>query len=619
MSIRVLLLRTLTLLVSLAGAAGQWPAASAAAATPAWQFAPALAPAPPPGVEPAQYPVPLGPVGDIRFWAPNRGLLITAGNIGETPVPMGVYSYDGVSWHLLSTVCGGTDGRIAWAGPDEFWTISDQRAGQIVSNGSGSLLEDVSLCHFLDGTVVGSYAMPLNQTSSYLPMDAATCLTATNCWFGGGLGVYPNSGSFHLHWDGVSVTVVYDGNPHDDHAISSLAAYKGTLYESVQLSRSDQYGGETPARTPLLHTINVNSPGVFSDVPLRALPSCSGLCPPLPDYGGEEPQALGGLKLSTDAGLSSQPPSQTQMWAVASTPPGGSGAALTVRPIVLRCSSDSSYDAGGELEDCGSDVWAQAPSQLLPAGASVASVAAEPESDSAWLALSSTDGEAHVDHVTLAEHDGQQTATLDQQDALGRGGLLPDTGDRGNARAISCPARNDCWLATDQGWLYHYSDGSQQPRDTDPNFANVITYRPLDAGIPQLIEDTPPPDDSLANQQPPPPPPPTPQVTPTTTARLLSGLHTRLVHRYTLELSFKLIAEAHVQLLATRHGHLVASTPRKTLKAGRAKLLVRLNPHRWPTKLDLRASPLHALPTVPAGSGGSQSSSAPVSSDNVST
>ena len=35
-------------------------------------------------------------------------------------VPAGVWLYNGVRWRELSTVCGATDGRIAWAGPDEF-------------------------------------------------------------------------------------------------------------------------------------------------------------------------------------------------------------------------------------------------------------------------------------------------------------------------------------------------------------------------------------------------------------------------------------------------------------------------------------------------------------------
>ncbi len=109
-----------------------------------WVSAPAMPPTPSSGPA-SPYPVPIGYVGDIEFWHPNRGLLITAGN---GVVPEGLYAYDGVTWHQLSTVCGGTDGRIAWAGPDDFWTIADQRPGQVLPNGGVGALQDVSLCHF---------------------------------------------------------------------------------------------------------------------------------------------------------------------------------------------------------------------------------------------------------------------------------------------------------------------------------------------------------------------------------------------------------------------------------------------------------------------------------------
>src|SRR5262245_37386160 len=96
----------------------------------------------------ATVPTALGPIYDIEFWAPNRGLLITKG---------GLWAYDGTGWHQLSTVCGGTEGRIAWAGPLDFWTISDQPLGQSQQIGS-RVGPRISLCHFVDGRVVASYA-----------------------------------------------------------------------------------------------------------------------------------------------------------------------------------------------------------------------------------------------------------------------------------------------------------------------------------------------------------------------------------------------------------------------------------------------------------------------------
>jgi hypothetical protein len=620
------------LLVTLALICSATPARAAAGGggEGSWQFAPAPAPPPAPGVEAAHYPVPLGKVGDIEFWAPNRGLLIEGGNPGGQPVPAGVYAYNGREWHQLSTVCGGAGGRIAWAGPDEFWTIADQRGGQ-TGTGVAGQLGNVSLCHFAYGHVVGSYALPLDQPDSYRPMDAAACASPTDCWFAGALGQYPNVGSFHLHWDGQNVTVVYDSNPLDAHTVTSMANYRGALYEGVQLTPTDQYGGDTAAQTPVLHTIEPNES--FSDAFLAAESECSGLCPSLPQYGADNPETLSGFLLSSDGGLSADPPTQTGLWAIASPLAGFAGSEVA-RPILLHCGSDSTYGTSAATQDCGSDVWAQAPSELLSGGQQVAGLGAEPGGDAAWIALRSSDEKAHLVRVTASEQPGKQTILLATQATLGLGGQLSEYGNRGNASVVSCPTANDCWLATDQGWLYHYTTDSERPaetagypEDTDPNFQQVITYRPPDPGIPQLIADIPPPDDSLANQQP--PPPSTSSTTSAsgaaayTTEQLVSSMHSRLVHRDTLELSFKLAAQAHVQLLANRRGHVVASTPRQTLKAGRRKLLLVLDPKRWPTKLNLRATPLHPLPRIPVspGSGGGSSMTVPppTSAESVST
>ena len=38
-------------------------------------------------------------MGDIEFWAPNRGLLITAGD--PPTVPPGIWVYNGAGWHVV--------------------------------------------------------------------------------------------------------------------------------------------------------------------------------------------------------------------------------------------------------------------------------------------------------------------------------------------------------------------------------------------------------------------------------------------------------------------------------------------------------------------------------------
>lgn len=623
---------SLVLLALAALAPAQAGATAGGAPGAKWQLAPVYPPAPPPGTPepPTAYPVPLGQIGDIEFWAPNRGLLITSGTGSScaagssASIPCGLFAYDGRGWHVLATVCGGTEGRIAWAGPDEFWTISDQRPGQIVVGGGE--FSKISLCHFQAGKVVGSYAMPLEQPNSYRPMNAAACLSPDDCWFGGQLGEAPNFGAFHLHWDGSGVTAVY--SPEDHEVFSMALAGPGLLFESVSLPVEEEqeikYSGEDPNHPAVLHQIDPPGASVDFHNLLIADSSCKGIefCPPLPDYGSDsgglpvEPSTLGPFALSSDYSPSGSNQAPPQLWAVAGPDRGeaaNSGVGVA-HPIALRYAEDplthehAWTQVLGSEEFGGSDPFA---SNETPQG-----VAAEPGAGAAWVTLHVEDGEAHVARLGT---DGK----LSERDVLGE---AQGVGRRGNAGPIACPAAGDCWLATSRGWLFHYTaedEGEPQlPQDTDPNFTHAITFRPTDDGVLQLPADEPPPDDSLANQAPPPPPPPpppTPAPQVLSNAQVLIGLHLHVSHGNVLELTFKLVAEAHVQLLAKRHGRVVAKTPRETLKAGHRKLRLRLNVHRWPTKLDLKATPLHPLLVSSPGTAGAGTVPGPSNAENIST
>lgn len=567
-------------------------AAAPAAAAPQWQFEPALAPPPPAGAAPAPYRVALGAVGDIEFWAPNRGLLITAGTQeagGTGVVPKGVYAYDGVDWHQLSTVCGGSDGRIAWAGPEEFWTVADQRPGQVT--GRLTSLAGISLCRFQNGRVVASYAMPLNQPNSYQRMNAAVCRAADDCWFAGARPPAPGRGGFHLHWDGSALTTVYSPQ---DHQITDMAVVGGQTFESVGFRSGDDLEGVDRAHPPALHTVGAAS----SATPFRnVVPSdaaCEGevVCPPLPDYGtGEagrpvDPLTLDGFRLGSDWTLAGGLTAQPQLWAVAdrSTADGFAPAeGFTVaHPIVLRFS-------GGR--------WTQVVPRTvaLPAGSRPVRVAAEPGRAAAWVTLDGSDQTGRVVRITA---DGELGEVAELGPAQG-------VGDRGPARAIACPAADDCWVATDRGWLFHLTDGTPRTRDASPSFAGVIDYRPPDGGMPFAPPDDLPVDDSLANQRPAPS-----QRAPSgggdqtntgggrrTAARrakpLVRGTSTKLLRGTTrLRMTFTLTARARVELVALRRGRVVARSGRRTLRAGRRSIVLRLDRRRWPTKLDLRARPV---------------------------
>jgi len=616
-----------TLAVALALAA---PTPAGAQASASWQFAPALAPPTPAGTQPSSR-VPLGRIGDISFWSPNRGLLIEEGTSGcvttttTAGVPCGLYAYDGRSWHLLSTVCGSGVGRIAWAGPDEFWTISDQRPGQLTRSGVNP--RAVSLCHFLNGKVVGSYATPFNQPNSYQEMDAAACLAPNNCWFGGVLGVPPNSGAFHLHWDGQTVSAVYSPFAH---AVTSMAlADQSTLLESIELNQAstgDSYTGESTEHPFLLHQID--PPGSNEDFHplLLSNPACEALtaCPVLPDYAGVSPESLGGFILGSDYSPATTP-TAAQVWAAAPSRHPGSAA----HPIVLRLGFHNAAgeacdpSAAGQVADCRRS-WKQVVGVADPGlreeeerSGRLVNIAAEPGSPDAWLTFRSADGEAHVDRLTAAG--GLEKHVLGEEQHEGK---------RGSAESITCPAPEDCWLGTDEGWLFHLTRSAAEPdatesypEDEDPFFKGVIAFRPPDEGVPQLPSIEPPADTSGADQLPTPvvlPKLPT-QAPATAQGPLIKGLRSKVVRGSTLELTFRLVVRARVQLVALRRDRRVAQTPRKTLAAGKRKLLLRLNPRRWPTRLDLKATPLAPLPSAPAGTGGGQAKPPPLGSNSFST
>lgn len=544
-----------------------------------WRIEQPSPPAPPAGVPEAPAPVGLGKVGDIEFYPgmPNRGVLITAGN--EPTIPAGVWEYNGVAWHELSKVCGATDGRIAWAGPEEFWTISDGRAGQAIIEGDKAPpLEDDTLCRFTNAhhkgeplEVVESFAFPAFQADSYQPMNAAACLGPDDCWFAGN--ALPSdsieAGSFHLHWNGQTLTE--EPYPGEGHAVEDVQPFEGRLYESVRLGELDRVEDPTP-EPPVIHVINpAGVTPVFE--PVRELPLYED---------GEFPAALGFLHLSAGEEI---------LWAAAGpqhTPAGSNPAQVTV-----------ARDSGG--------AWAQV---LGPrtvgqpfAGEVPTSIAAEPQTSSAWLSLDTTEdaeSPSATSYAKVARISAEGALPSEDEQNLPS---EPGAGPKGAATKITCPAIHDCWLVTTQGWLFHLSTESEAhiAQDTDPAFDTLITERPKDLGLPQTPPDTLPVDDSgLLGELTTTPPvvektkPPVYHVT----LPLISKVHTRLVHGTTLELRFHLAVKARIQLEGKRGNHVVASTAMRTFKPGNRSLLLQLNRRLWPTKLALKTHALAPLPTI---------------------
>lgn len=548
----------------------------------------------------SSWPASLGKIGEIAFWAPDRGLLITE---GEPPtVPAGVWAYNGVEWHELASVCGATDGRIAWADGSEFWTVSNGRAGQaneVTGNGVEVAvpLQDNTLCHFAHGQLVGSYAHLANEVNSYQAMHAAACLAPTDCWFAGDPLPEPQIGAFHLHWNGSAL----ENEPYlgEGHAIESMSALEGHLYEGAQIVGSDRV--ESGATEAAVHRINPEgvAPAIQPEEGLFG--------EGLPLYApGEPPGAIEALQLSSAgdtlwaaAGRSAEllEPSQTagqvtvarmsaRVWTQLIGPEHPLG------PIMANAAEERALLGLSAGEDA--------------ADATVSAIAAEPGTEDAWLALAPRSGSSAQQRAVLV-HISAQGEVLETQILPAGSEQIEGVGAKGAAARLTCPQADDCWLATTQGWLYHLAPEGERSLARDPGeseyFTGLITYRPPDQGLPQIPPDAPPPDNSGLVEEAPDyggtfAETKVPPVESKVQAPLLSDVHSRLVHGTTLELRFRLAVRARVRLLAKRHKQVVASTPPRTLAAGERKLLLRLNRRAWPTKLSLQTHALAPLPTT---------------------
>lgn len=547
----------------------------------------------------SSWPISLGYVGDIEFWAPDRGVLITSGN---TPtIPAGVWAYNGREWHEMSEVCGATDGRIAWASPSEFWTVSDGRAGQaneITGNGTEKAvaLQDNTLCHFAHGQVAGSYAHPADELDSYQAMHAAACLGPTDCWFGGDPLAEPQVGGFHLHWNGSAVeNVPYAGVGHE---IDSMQALGSNIYESVLEKHSDRT--QAGATSAAVHRINPE--GVSPQIEPE-----EGLFEELPEVlyeSGEPPEGLEYLHLAA---------SGAELWGAAGPGETFQSGRLGQVTVVRDVGGEWTQMVGSE-HPLGRILASEAEEVALlkvahsASEARVAGIAVEPGSGDAWLALAPREGTAS-DPRSVLVHLSSEGAVLGEQTLPSAEEQSDGTGASGAPSAITCPAQQDCWLATTGGWLFHLAPAGEAAPGRDPDeseyFTGLITYRPADQGLPQVLADAPPADDSGEL-------PPeeikwesyeSKTAAQLVTLPLISSEHSHLIHHSTLELRFHLSVKARVRLIAKRGHRVVAQTAKQTFKAGNRALRLALDPKRWPTELKLETHALAPLRVVPSAGG----------------
>jgi hypothetical protein len=525
-------------------------------------------PPPPAG---ARFKVPLGRVGDLEFYAPNAGLMSVEGNATE---PRGLYFYDGRSWRLLSTVCTDTadTSRIAWAGPNEFWVVTQPSFPRI---GSG-----LGLCHFKNGAVVpgGSYSTPINASDPFLAMDAAWCNGPNDCWFGGQAGSDPlgqREGSFQIHWDGTNLTTSYSPQ---GRGISDIQYFQGKWYETAFV------GAQRENRTDPTF-VSAGEPfgpellrGLGPDGVWRGLNWLPDARDGVPDDGSEV------LAMNASA---------TDLWfaggGAASGPDAPSDGSFPRPPFAV-------HQQGIFYQEVPLDT-----SQFSDTERFV-DIAAVPGSTDAWA--------ADQPFADRASAKAKAKVALLHANGTSQVFSLPSAGaGRGSAARIACPAANDCWMVTSAGWVFHYTDGTVFPQNTDPAFASVINDRPNEAAA-QFVPDTPPPDDS------------TKQITVITPTKpkvkkippLIKSIRKPKVfaapalHGYALVLTFYVTRPGKVQLLAYRHKKVVARTKLWKVHKGWATLRLLLFRNKWPTALAFILVE-HGKKTVCAGCPGQRKTS----------
>ena len=514
---------------------------SAAGAQSIWRLEQPLAP---PGIP---FKVPLGEPGDLSFWSPNRGLLTVNGN---SVIPRGIYSWDGVRWHQLATVCGGPDdtARIAWAGPREFWVISLPSPPR---NGAG-----LGLCHFKDGQVVGSFSTRVDEADPFRQMFAAACNGPNDCWFAGVGSQDPvgeRIGAFHLHWDGTELRTVYGPQ---GRAVSDLELHDGTLFESALVGRAREQNAEPvrlaePEPVPkLIHRVSegpdfANDP--FEPAPLVGVP-----------VDGTEM-----LALDSDG---------TNLWAVgggaASGPSAPQNGSVDRPPIAARL-------VGGSFQEL------TLTGATFAGGTRFGDVAAIPGAAAAYAtAVPFSERRSSNAKAGVARIEADGTTTLTRLPVSGAG--------RGAAARIACPAPEECWLVTWAGWLFHYTDGTTHARDTDPAFQGTIEFRPNES-LEQNIPDTPPEDDSQLFA----PPPvedqqPAASVTVPPVLRAVRSKVKGKKKRLRLVVSFIVVRPAAVRLIARHRRKVVGRTPMRSFSRGRGRLILRVTRKKYPDKLAFR-------------------------------
>lgn len=520
-------------------------AASADAAQPTWHIET------PPKPPEAPFAQPIGAPADISCLSATRCLLFSMGGVYYRG---GFFLYDGVSWRRAGSVCGtGTDSgstettRVVWAGPQEFWTVTEPSAPR---TGLGQ-----GLCHFKDGEIVGSYSTPQNSPDRWTTMTAGACRGPDDCWFGGVGAVSPDGsrvGGFRVHWNGSELRTHYAPQ---GRAVSDMEEFAGDIVSS-------KFRGPAPRTAAAPDLADPEPVDILAD---RIVPSA--------DPGGEpefvddglRPRSIGSLGRE-GAELLALDAAGEHIWAGgggAISGPGATSTPFARGPLLARRQQNGAW-VDIDLGDS-----AFAPTEVFR------DVAALPSGDAVWVVVQDgsqpATNSADAKIAKVGADGAVQRVTL-----LAAGGLAA-----GTAQRIECPTEDECWVITQRGLIFHLTDDTPRAAEQDPAFALVVAYRPNES-LEQGLGDGSVVDDSLLFA-PPPPVEETP-VAPPTVRRLrpaIRSLSSKLKGRR-LTIRFVVVRRARIGFTARRRGRTVARVRQRMLRPGRRMLSVKLDPKRWP-------------------------------------
>lgn len=534
---------------------------------------------------------PLGQPTSLSCWSANACVLLTIDNSYFTN---GVFAFTGDTttatsgWKQYATVCGQADerdgvGRVAWAGPNEFWTLTTPSSPYSSGGYAGR-----GLCRFSGGQVVGSYSTVRSQvdTSSdpYRRMEAAACRSSNDCWFGGIAAARPDGtspGTFNLHWDGSNLKSVYAPAKR---GASDIEAFNGGFAESIfagpdSKRESDPTLIDVPEYSPIqLIAPGANTAAGFSDGDLE------------PDAPGFVPEATEVLAL--DAGLPSAP--GPTLWAVGG---GAASGPQKDQEIDGGMADDSPADTGPFVayrEAGASNSWHQINSPANPDSINTrfVDVAAIPGTDEAIAAIAPGN----------SPQPSPAPSEIAKLDAAAGTVAIETIGDYGSVLRVECVNADQCWAATAEGWLLRYGDpASPVAANGDPAFSGQVLSRPNEVVEQSLADSSI--DDSLLFA----PAPVTDAEESSPPKRLKAAVRkvTTKLRGTRLIFSFKTIRKVRVTILAKRRGRVVAQSRSGLLRPGRQKMVLHLNPKRWPTKIAMNvkepSSAKTSTATLPCG------------------